>query len=164
MPGGPQHTGDPEDRCRSRTRTLPLCDAAGKRTESGEPIERRWDARTFEKKNGPPVSFVFHVAGHRVWNFDDPWRKACVSANLLDRLLPSHGGRTRRRARAAVFQPYDITSDADQRDALSTLTAYRSTRPTASKVVSIEKNADRGPTAEAPFGSTRNCFPVNGIW
>ena len=86
--------------------------------------------------------FLFHVEGHRVWNFNRVWREAAAAANLPGRLFHDYrrtaardlvragvpetvamkitGHKTR-----AVFERYNITSDRDKREAVSKLTGYR---------------------------------------
>lgn len=136
-------------------RTFPLRDADCDLTDVGALIERRWKARTFKTKDGPAVSaFVFHVAGRRVWDGDDVWRKARAAAKLPGRVFHDYRRTTVRdlvragvpesiamsitgHKTGAVFQRYNITSPADMQEAVLKLAAYRSARPSTPKVVSL---------------------------
>ncbi len=130
-------------------RTFPLRDAEGRLNEVGELIEKRWTMRAYEAANGPALSrFVFHVAGHRVWNLHHVWPKAAAAANLPGRLFHDYR-RTAVRdlVRAgvpqavamsitghktdSVFRRYNITSDADKVEAVArlALASYRASRP-----------------------------------
>ena len=138
-------------------RTFPLRDDEGELTPLGELIERRWFARIYETKDGPLASaFVFHVGGHRVWDFDEKWPKATKAAGIPGRLFHDYR-RTAVRdlVRAgvpqaiamsitghktdAVFRRYNITSDVDKQDAVRKLAAYRTAR--AAEATDVEAAA-----------------------
>jgi integrase len=114
-----------------RGRVLPLSG------EVADLIERRWTAREFRVDKGPTqlASVVFHKAGVPVGDFRKAWASACKKAGVPGRLfhdlrrtairnmirsgvaervaMEISGHRTR-----AVFDRYNIVSDADKREAL----------------------------------------------
>ena len=101
-------------------------------------IERRWTARTVEKKDGTTKmsEFVFHRGGRQVVEFRREWEEACRKAHLNGKIF--HDFRrtaVRNMVRAGVQQPvamsisghktvsmfnrYNITSAADKLEALA---------------------------------------------
>ena len=127
-------------------RTFPLRDSDGELTPLGELLERRWQARTYQTSHGPTESpYVFHVAGHRAWKFDQERRRAAKAAGLTGRLFHDYrrtavrdlirsgvpqaiamsmtGHRT-----DAIFRRYNIVNDTDKQEAVRKMAAYRKTR------------------------------------
>jgi integrase len=130
-------------------RTFPLRDETGQVTEAGRMLKRRWKARVYtphESASAAVSSFVFHVQGHRVWDFGRVWRKAREAAELPGKLFHDYrrtaardlvragvpesvameitGHRTR-----SVFERYNITSERDTRIAVGRLSGYRAEQP-----------------------------------
>jgi len=111
-------------------------------------IERRWAARTIKKEDGTTkmCEFVFHRAGVQVVDFRKPWAEACEKAKVGGRLF--HDLRrtaVRNMIRAGVpqsvamsisghktvsmFLRYNITSGADQLDALKRTAVHLAAQP-----------------------------------
>jgi integrase len=100
-------------------------------------IERRWNARTIEQRDGTTKlsEFVFHRNGQPVVDFRKPWKQACKKARIRGRIF--HDLRrtaVRNMIRAGVtqsvamsisghktvsmFTRYNITNASDKLDAL----------------------------------------------
>ena len=111
-------------------------------------IERRWDARTIEKKDGTTKlsEFVFHRSGEPIVDFRKPWKEACKKAKTPGRLF--HDLRrtaVRNMIRAGVpqsvamsisghktvsmFIRYNITSASDRIDALRRTAEHLAAQP-----------------------------------
>ncbi len=141
-------------------RTFPLRDEDGRLTELGDLVEQRRKLRAYGSGDTCGVSrYVFHVEGHRVWNFNRVWREAANAAKLPGRLFHDYrrtaardlvragvpesvamritGHRT-----AAVFRRYNITSDRDKREAVSKLTGYRAAQRDQHNVVVHRASGD----------------------
>jgi integrase len=112
-------------------------------------IERRWTARTVQKKDGTTKlsEFVFHRSGRQVVEFRREWKKACSTAHLRRRIF--HDFRrtaVRNMIRAGVPQPvamsisghktismfnrYNITSAGDKLEALRKTAQDLAAQPT----------------------------------
>jgi integrase len=123
-------------------RVLPL---AG---ELSDLIERRWSARTIQKKDGTTKlsEFAFHRSGRQVVEFRREWKEARKKAHLKGRIF--HDFRrtaVRNMIRAGVpqavamsisghktismFNRYNITSAADKLDALRRTSEHLSAQP-----------------------------------
>ena len=52
-------------------------------------VERRWSARTIQKKDGTTTlsEFVFHRSGKPIIDFRRPWKEACKKARVPGRLF-----------------------------------------------------------------------------
>jgi integrase len=119
-------------------------------------IERRWSAREWKDENGVThVSpLVFHKGGNPLGDFRKAWATACRKAGCPDRLF--HDLRrtaVRNMVRAGVpqcvamsisghrtvsmFLRYNITSDADQREAFRRVEKHLAEQPTRSNVVNL---------------------------
>jgi integrase len=124
-------------------RVLPLND------ELSKLIERRWETRTIQKKDGTTKlsEFVFHRKGVPVVDFRKPWREARKKAHLNGRIF--HDFRrtaVRNMIRAGVpqsvamsisghktismFMRYNITSASDKIDALRRTAEHLAAQPT----------------------------------
>lgn len=111
-------------------------------------IERRWNARTIQQKDGTTKlsEFVFHRNGEQVVDFRKPWKEACKKAHVQGRLF--HDLRrtaVRNMIRAGVaqsvamsisghktismFNRYNITSGADKVDALRKTAEHLAAQP-----------------------------------
>ena len=111
-------------------------------------IERRWAARTFQKKDGTTKlsEFVFHRSGEQVVDFRKPWKEAFKGSNVARRLF--HDLRrtaVRNMIRAGVpqsvamsisghktvsmFMRYNISSDTDKIDALRKTAEHLAAQP-----------------------------------
>lgn len=123
-----------------------------------ELAERRRAAREYKGADGGPVitPLVFHYRGAPVRDLRKAWATACEKANVPGRLfhdlrrtairnmvragvsqpvaMKISGHRT-----AAVFRRYDITTDADIRDALRRTQAHISTQPIRPSVAPLER-------------------------
>jgi len=123
-------------------------------------IERRWGARTIQRKDGTTKlsEFVFHRSGEPVVDFRKPWKDACKKAKIPGRLF--HDLRrtaVRNMIRAGVpqsvamsisghktvsmFLRYNITSASDRIDAL---------RKTAKHLAAQPKKTEDGAVVELP--------------
>ena len=123
-------------------RILPLHD------ELWNLIERRWTARTVQKKDGTTKisEFVFHRSGEPVVDFRKPWKEACQRAKIPGRLF--HDLRrtaVRNMIRAGVpqsvamsisghktvsmFYRYNITSASDRIEALRKTAEHLAAQP-----------------------------------
>ena len=112
-------------------------------------IERRWAARTFQKKDGTTKlsEFIFHRAGEQVVDFRKPWKEAATKARVSGRLF--HDLRrtaVRNMIRAGVaqsvamsisghktvsmFMRYNITNAADKIEALRKTAVHLAAQPT----------------------------------
>lgn len=112
-------------------------------------IERRWAARTINKKDGTTKlsEFVFHRNGRQVAGFRREWKEGCKKAHLTGRIF--HDFRrtaVRNMIRAGVpqsvamsisghktismFNRYNITSGADKLDALRKTAEHLAAQPT----------------------------------
>lgn len=111
-------------------------------------IERRWNARTIQKKDETTKlsAHVFHRNGEPVVDFRKPWKEACAKAKIPGRLF--HDLRrtaVRNMVRADVpqsvamsvsghktvsmFLRYNITSGADKIDALRKTAEHLAAQP-----------------------------------
>lgn len=111
-------------------------------------VERRWAARTIQKKDGTTKlsEFVFHRHGRQVVEFRREWKAACKKAHLQGRIF--HDFRrtaVRNMIRAGVaqsvamsisghktismFNRYNITSAADKIDALRKVAGHLAEQP-----------------------------------
>jgi len=126
-------------------RVLPLDDISG----LWELIERRWAARSVQKKDGTTKlsEFVFHRSGEQVVDFRKPWKEACRKARISGRIF--HDLRrtaVRNMIRAGVaqsvamsisghktismFNRYNITSASDKIEALRKTAEHLAAQPT----------------------------------
>lgn len=114
-------------------------------------IERRWQAREFEREGGTTAlsEFVFHAGdGRAIVDFKRSWATACTKAGCPGKLFhdlrrtavrdmiragvpQSVAMRISGHRTAAIFTRYDITSEEDQLDALQRTQAHRESRPAA---------------------------------
>ncbi|MBI4562432.1 MAG: site-specific integrase [Candidatus Rokubacteria bacterium] len=132
--------------------------------ELWEIIERRWAARQVPTPEGARlVPWVFHRAGHPIQDIRGAWASACKAAGLEGKLfhdlrrtavrnmiragvsqsvaMKISGHRT-----AAIFRRYDITTEADIREAVRKTQAHLQAQPPVRTVV---------PLREAVEGSAR---------
>lgn len=124
-------------------RVLPLTD------DLWDLIERRWAARSFERKDGTTrlSEFVFHRNGERVVDFRKAWNEASQKAHVRGRLfhdLSRTAVRNMVRAGVAqsvamsisghktvsMFMRYNITSAADKIEALKKTAEHLAAQPT----------------------------------
>jgi integrase len=125
-------------------------------------VERRWTARTVEKKDGTTKmsEFVFHRSGQPVVDFRKPWNEAFEAAKVQRRIF--HDLRrtaVRNMVRAGVgqsvamsisghktvsmFMRYNITNGADKLDALKKTAAHLAAQPKeAGKVVELSTRTE----------------------
>ncbi len=127
-----------------------------------ELIERRWTARTIEKKDGTTKlsEFVFHRNGEPVVDFRQPWKEASRKAQIQGRLF--HDLRrtaVRNMVRAGVpqsvamsisghktismFLRYNITSASDKIEALRKTAEHLASQPMKSQDAKIVELSDR---------------------
>ena len=113
-----------------------------------ELIQRRWDARPFEKDGNVRVAtLVFHRDGKPVGDFKKSWATACWAAGVADKLFHDlrrtaarnmvRAGVPERVAMAvtghitrSMFDRYNIVSEDDLRLAAQKTTMYVDTLPT----------------------------------
>ena len=124
-------------------------------------LERRGQARTIKAANGTThvAELVFHRAGRPIVDFRKAWRAACLKAGVPGRLLrDSRRTAARNLVRAGVsehvamsitghrtcsmFDRYNVTSEADLRDAALKAQAYADAQPVARNVVVLPKRAE----------------------
>ncbi len=123
-------------------------------------IERRWAARRYQKRKGVTAlaAYVFHGGnGKAVVDFKRSWAAACEKAGTPGTLFHDlrrsavrnmiRGGvsqavamRVSGHKTAAMFNRYDITTDADKADALAKAEAY------------VDEQAKRAPKSAAHGG------------
>jgi integrase len=114
----------------------------------GELIDRRWDARLFQKdRNIRVAALVFHRDGEPVGDFRKAWATACRAAGVPDKLFHDlrrtaarnmvRAGVPERVAMAvtghltrSMFDRYNIVSEDDLRTAAQKTTLYVDTLPT----------------------------------
>ena len=122
-------------------RVLPLTD------DLWDLIERRWAARSFERKDGTTKlsEFVFHRNGERVVDFRKAWKEASQKAHVRGRLFHDLRRTVRNMIRAGVdqsvamsisghktvsmFMRYNITSAADKIEALRKTSEHLAAQP-----------------------------------
>jgi len=113
----------------------------------GELIDRRWEARLFEKNGNVRVAaLVFHRDGEAVGDFRKAWATACEAAGVRDKLFHDlrrtaarnmvRAGVPERVAMAvtghltrSMFDRYNIVSEDDLRMAAQKTTLYLDTLP-----------------------------------
>jgi site-specific recombinase XerD len=134
-------------------------------------IERRWTARTIQKKDGTTkiAEFVFHRQGEPVVDFRKPWKEGCTSAKISQRLF--HDLRrtaVRNMIRAGVpqsiamsisghktvsmFMRYNITSAADKIAALRRTAEHLAAQPTKPEGADVVELKGREATSRWEHG------------
>jgi integrase len=123
-------------------------------------MERRWNARTVQKKDGTTKmsEFVFHRSGEPVVSFRKTWKEASKSAGVQGKLFHDlrrtavrnmiRGGVSQAVAMSisghktvSMFYRYNITSAADKIDALRKLADHLAAQP---------REKDKGVVVEIP--------------
>lgn len=121
-------------------------------------IERRWNARTYEKSNETVgVSlYVFHQDGRPIGDFRKAWDSACKKAELPGKLFHDFrrtAARNMRRAGVpeklcmeitghktrAMFDRYNITDERDLREAMQKTQQYLQTVQSERKLIPMRK-------------------------
>jgi integrase len=122
-----------------------------------EIIERRWSRREYEAESGPAISeYVFHLDGRRVADFRKAWASACEAAGVSGRLFHDlrrscvrdliRGGvhqtvamKISGHKTPSMFARYNISSDADLREAMRQRQEYLKAQPAVSNIVAFGK-------------------------
>ena len=126
-------------------------------------MERRWEARVVRERDGQEriVPLVFHKNGRAIGDWRKTWKQACdhaqvpgkrfhdlrrtVVRNLTRAGVPERvamsvtGHKTR-----AVFDRYNIVSEADLKSAMGRLSKYQDTLSAEQNVVRLKKALKRG--------------------